>query len=64
MPLKRNRVRTCNIAKKISILAHKLFELIQVNKNSDESVRDFSDYTVSVKLTVIPSGVTLQRKVG
>ena len=44
--------------------AHKLFELIQVKKNSDEPARNFSDYTVAVKETDIPSGVTLQRKVG
>jgi len=28
--------------------AHKLFELIQVKKNTEESARDFADYTVSV----------------
>ena len=44
--------------------AHKLFELIQAKKNSDEPARDFSDYTVSVKEAAIPAGVTLQRKVG
>lgn len=44
--------------------AHKLFELIQAKKNSDEPARDFVDYTVSVKEADIPAGVTLQRKVG
>jgi CRISPR-associated protein Csd2 len=44
--------------------AHKLFELIQAKKNSDEPARDFADYTVSVKEAAIPAGVTLQRKVG
>lgn len=45
-------------------LAHKLFELIQAKKNSDEPARDFADYTVSVKEGATPAGVTLQRKVG
>jgi len=44
--------------------AHKLFELIQAKKKSEEPARDFSDYTVSVKEADIPAGVTLQRKVG
>ncbi|MEQ1813716.1 MAG: type I-C CRISPR-associated protein Cas7/Csd2 [Candidatus Nitrotoga sp.] len=44
--------------------AHKLFELIQAKKNSDEPARGFSDYTVSVKEAAIPAGVSLQRKVG
>ena len=44
--------------------AHKLFELIQAKKSSDEPARDFADYTVSVKEAAIPAGVTLQRKVG
>ncbi|RFC34302.1 MAG: CRISPR-associated protein, Csd2 family [Candidatus Nitrotoga sp. MKT] len=44
--------------------AHKLFELIQAKKNSDEPARDFADYTISVKEADIPAGVSLQRKVG
>lgn len=44
--------------------AHNLFELIQVKKNAEEPARDFADYTVTVKEAAIPSGVTLQRKVG
>ncbi|CAH1204115.1 conserved hypothetical protein [Candidatus Nitrotoga sp. BS] len=44
--------------------AHKLFELIQAKKNTDEPARDFADYTVLVKEAAIPAGVTLQRKVG
>jgi CRISPR-associated protein Csd2 len=44
--------------------AHKLFELIQAKKNTDEPARDFSDYTVTVSNTELPAGITLQRKVG
>ena len=44
--------------------AHNLFELIQVKKNAEEPARDFADYTVTIKDADIPSGVTLQRKVG
>lgn len=44
--------------------AHKLFELIQAKKNTDEPARDFSDYTVSVSDAGLPAGITLQRKVG
>lgn len=44
--------------------AHKLFELIEAKKNTDEPARDFADYTVSVKEADVPAGVTLQRKVG
>lgn len=44
--------------------AHKLFELIQAKKNTDEPARDFSDYTVTVNDAGLPAGITLQRKVG
>jgi CRISPR-associated protein Csd2 len=44
--------------------AHNLFDLIQVKKNTDEPARDFSDYTVTVKETAIPAGVSLSRKIG
>jgi CRISPR-associated protein Csd2 len=44
--------------------AHNLFELIQVQKNTDEPARDFSNYSVTVDEAGIPAGVTLQRKVG
>lgn len=44
--------------------AHNLFELIQVKKNTEEPARDFSDYTVSVNETDLPTGVALQKKVG
>jgi len=44
--------------------AHSLFDLIQMEKNTEEPARDFTDYTVSVKETAMPAGVTLQRKVG
>jgi CRISPR-associated exonuclease Cas4 len=44
--------------------AHNLFELVQVQKNTDELACDFADYTVTVKEADIPAGVTLQRKVG
>lgn len=44
--------------------AHKLFELIQAKKNTDEPARDFSDYTVTVSDAGLPAGITLQRKVG
>lgn len=43
--------------------AHKLFELIQTKKNTDEPARDFSDYTVTVDEANIPAGVSLLRKV-
>lgn len=44
--------------------AHNLFELIQVQKNTDEPARDFSNYTVTVNEVGIPAGVSLQCKVG
>lgn len=44
--------------------AHKLFELIQAKKNSEEPARDFADYTITVDDAHIPAGVSLQRKVG
>lgn len=44
--------------------AHNLFELIQVNKKSNEPARDFTDYTVTVNEASLPAGVLLQRKVG
>jgi CRISPR-associated protein Csd2 len=44
--------------------AHKLFELIQANKHSEEPARDFSDYRVTVNDAGLPTGVTLQRIVG
>lgn len=44
--------------------AHNLFDLIQVQKNTEQPARDFADYTVTVKETGIPAGVSLQRKVG
>ena len=44
--------------------AHNLFELIQVNKKSNEPARDFTDYTVTVNEASLPTGVLLQRKVG
>jgi CRISPR-associated protein Csd2 len=44
--------------------AHKLFELIQVKKNTGEPARDFTDYSVTVDDTHIPAGVSLQRIVG
>ena len=48
--------------------AHKLFELIQTKKNSDEPARDFADYTVTVAdneaLKKDFPSVSLQRKVG
>jgi CRISPR-associated protein Csd2 len=44
--------------------AHNLFELIQVKKNSEDPARDFADYTVAVNESGIPSGVTLQRRIG
>ncbi len=43
--------------------AHKLFELVQAKKNTEEPARDFSDYTVSVDEANIPAGVSLLRKV-
>jgi len=42
--------------------AHALFERIQVNKNADVP-RSFSDYTVTVNDTDLPSGVMLTRLV-
>nr|WP_320412092.1 type I-C CRISPR-associated protein Cas7/Csd2 [Candidatus Nitrotoga fabula] len=44
--------------------AHKLFELIQIKKNSNEPARDFNDYTVNVNDAGLPAGVTLLRLVG
>lgn len=44
--------------------AHKLFELIQIKKNSKEPARDFNDYSVSVNDAGLPAGVTLLRMVG
>jgi len=42
----------------------KLFELIQAKKNTEESSRDFPDYSVMVKEADIPAGVSLQRRLG
>ena len=44
--------------------AHKLFDLIQVKKNTEEPARNFSDYSVTVNDVALPSGVILQRMVG
>ncbi len=44
--------------------AHKLFELVKVNKNTDEPARSFADYTITVDESDIPAGVKLQRLVG
>jgi CRISPR-associated protein Csd2 len=44
--------------------AHKLFELIQAKKNSDEPAPDFSDYTITVDDAQIPAGVSLLCIVG
>ncbi len=44
--------------------AHKLFELIQAQKNTEEPARDFADYTVTVNDASLPAGVSLQRIVG
>lgn len=44
--------------------AHNLFDLVQVKKNTEEPARDFSDYSVAVDDAGLPSGVSLQRKVG
>ncbi len=43
--------------------AHKLFELIQAKKNTEEPARDFSDYTVTIDESNTPAGVSLLRKV-
>jgi CRISPR-associated protein Csd2 len=42
--------------------AHKLFELVQVNRSQDDAegpARSFSDYVVSVNGAKVPTGVTL-----
>lgn len=44
--------------------AHKLFDLVQVNKNTAEPARDFTNYTVTLNDANLPSGVSLQRIVG
>src|SRR3989338_1092518 len=36
--------------------AHKLFELVQAKKNTEEPARDFTDYTVTVNDAALPSG--------
>ncbi len=41
--------------------AHSLFDLIQVNKNTAEPARDFTNYTVTVNDAKLPAGVSLQR---
>jgi CRISPR-associated protein Csd2 len=44
--------------------AHKLFELVQIEKKSAEPARDFTDYAVTINDAGIPMGVSLQRRVG
>lgn len=45
--------------------AHKLFDLVQVSRNSDEDkpTRSFSDYIVTVDTNKIPSGVIIEEKI-
>jgi len=44
--------------------AHKLFELVHIEKKSAEPARDFTDYAVTINDAGIPKGVTLQRRIG
>jgi CRISPR-associated protein Csd2 len=45
--------------------AHKLFDLVRVSRNSDETkpARSFSDYTISVDKGGVPAGVTIEEKI-
>ena len=45
--------------------AHKLFELVKVNRNEDDSkpARDFSDYQVTIDRSNLPDGVTLEERI-
>lgn len=42
--------------------AHKLFDLVKVEKNIEGQARAYSDYTVRVEESLIPEGVTCIRK--
>ena len=40
--------------------ANKLFDLVKVEKNTDNAPRSFSDYTVKVESEKVPAGVTVE----
>jgi CRISPR-associated protein Csd2 len=44
--------------------AHRLFDLVKVEKNTDAPARSFADYTVTLNEAGIPNGVTLQKMIG
>jgi CRISPR-associated protein Csd2 len=45
--------------------SHKLFDLVQVSRSTDESrpARAFSDYVVAVNADKLPNGVTIEEKI-
>ncbi len=45
--------------------AHKLFDLVKVKKNTEDTkpARSFSDYAVEIDKSAVPAGVTLEEKV-
>jgi CRISPR-associated protein Csd2 len=45
--------------------AHKLFDLVKVQRSTDESIpaRAFSDYNVTIDRNNIPQGVILEEKI-
>jgi CRISPR-associated protein Csd2 len=45
--------------------SHKLFELININRNGDTSrpARSFSDYNIKINESAIPGGVSLEEKI-
>ena len=40
--------------------ANKLFDLVKVERNTDNAPRSFSDYTVKVEKEMLPAGVTVE----